>query len=182
MMEANEQLVNHKSESAESESGQTGLTTLHGHVTSEAAATKGVGVKGDGVTTSSSKGTSSGGSGSGGSEVQLPAKQALAVLSNVSKCLLFIWMILSSCVLQVLSHFIDCVFDGSEKDKVISLLKSVMFNLWPHLHNHRLVYLTATLWSTKLLDKLVVYDVQMFDPICTTNQIYVAKLMSSTEK
>ena len=40
--------------------------------------------------------------------------------------------------LQVLSHFIDCVFDGSEKDKVISLLKSVMYNVWPHLHNHRL--------------------------------------------
>ena len=40
---------------------------------------------------------------------------------------------------QVLSHFIDCVFDGTEKDKVISLLKSVMFNVWPHLHNHRSV-------------------------------------------
>ena len=42
-------------------------------------------------------------------------------------------------LLQVLSHFIDCVFDGTERDKVISLLKSVMHNVWPHLHNHRLI-------------------------------------------
>ena len=82
-METIEQLANHKSESAKSESGQTRLITPHSHVTSEVAATKGVDVKGDGAMTSSSKGTPSGGS--GGSEVQLPAKQALAVLSNVSK-------------------------------------------------------------------------------------------------
>ena len=42
-------------------------------------------------------------------------------------------------LLQVLSHFIDCVFDGTERDKVIALLKSVLYNVWPHLHNHRLI-------------------------------------------
>ena len=81
-LEEREQLVNHKSESVESESGQTGLTTPRGHVTGEAlaATTRGVGVKGDrAVAGSSSKG------GPPGGEVQLPAKQALAVLSNVSK-------------------------------------------------------------------------------------------------
>ena len=40
-------------------------------------------------------------------------------------------------VVQVLAHFIDCVFGGSEKDKVTALLKAVLFNIWPHLHNHR---------------------------------------------
>ena len=85
-VEESELLVNHKSESAKSESGQMGLTTPRGHVTGEVAATKGTGVKGDGSMASSlsSKGAPLGG------EVQLPAKQALAVLSNVSKSLLFI--------------------------------------------------------------------------------------------
>ena len=39
--------------------------------------------------------------------------------------------------LQVLSHFIDCVFGSSEKEKVHSLLKAVLSNVWPHLQNHR---------------------------------------------
>ncbi len=39
--------------------------------------------------------------------------------------------------LQVLAHFIDCIFDSSEKDKVTTLLKAVLLNVWPHLHNHR---------------------------------------------
>ena len=87
-VEESELLVNHKSESAKNKSGQTGLTTPRGHVTGEAAATKGISVKGDGaMASSSSKGAPSGG------EVQLPAKQALAVLSNVSKSLLFILVI-----------------------------------------------------------------------------------------
>ena len=51
---------------------------------------------------------------------------------------------------QVLSHFIDCVFDGSEKDEVISLLKSVMYNAWPHLHNHRFVSFSFLGYSQEL--------------------------------
>jgi hypothetical protein len=84
-----EQLVNHhKTESAESESG---------HVTGgEPGATKGggIGVKEDGAAMASSssfsnKGNRTTSSGAGG-EIQLPAKQALAVLSNVSEILTFI--------------------------------------------------------------------------------------------
>ena len=41
------------------------------------------------------------------------------------------------CDVQVLAHFIDCVFESSEKDKVTCLLKAVLLNVWPHLHNHR---------------------------------------------
>lgn len=95
-VEEREQLANHKSESAdrESESGQIGLTTPRGdHVTnSEATATKlkGVGVKEDGAAVGSSSSSKGNRTTFGGSEVQLPAKQALAVLSNVSKTLMFI--------------------------------------------------------------------------------------------
>ena len=83
---SSETLVNHKTESAESERGLT--TPLGGHVTAgEAAATKrkGVGVKEGGAAVGSSSSSSKGNrTTSGGGEVQLPAKQALAVLSNVS--------------------------------------------------------------------------------------------------
>ena len=81
-----ETLVNHKTESAESERGLT--TPRGGHVTAgEAAATKlkSVGVKEGGAAVGSSSSSSKGNrTTSGGGEVQLPAKQALAVLSNVS--------------------------------------------------------------------------------------------------
>ena len=80
--------------------------------------------------------------------------------------ILLLMILSSSSFLQVLSHFIDCVFDGSEKDKVISLLKSVMYNVWPHLHNHRLVNL-AFYVSGKVLE-VQVDVVQMFRAICTT--------------
>ena len=97
-VEESEKLVNHKSGSVETESGQTGLTTSHGHVTSgEAATMKGVSVRGDGTMSSSTKGIPSGGGGGGGGELQLPAKQALAVLSNVSKIYHFFPMILCCC-------------------------------------------------------------------------------------
>lgn len=76
-------------------------------------------------------------------ELLQPAIQALAVLSNVSLCYIVhkrvstILSIACGCVPQVLAHFIDCVFGSSEKDKISSLLKAVLFNVWPHLHNHR---------------------------------------------
>lgn len=76
-------------------------------------------------------------------ELLQPAVQALAVLSNVSlNCLGWIRMALTDmhkldAHLQVLAHFIDCVFESSEKDKVTSLLKAVLLNVWPHLHEHR---------------------------------------------
>ena len=74
-------------------------------------------------------------------ELLQPTLQALAVLSNVSTILVHFKLDSADLVsLQVLAHFIDCVFGGSEKDKVTSLLKSVLFNIWPHLHNHRYNY------------------------------------------
>ena len=85
---SSETLVNHKTESAESERGLT--APRGGHVTaSEAAAAtklKSVGVKVGGAAVGSSSSSSKLGNRttSGGGEVQLPAKQALAVLSNVS--------------------------------------------------------------------------------------------------
>ena len=84
---SSETLVNHKTESAESERGLT--APRGGHVTAgEAAATKlkSIGVKEGGAAVGSSSSSSKLGNRttSGGGEVQLPAKQALAVLSNVS--------------------------------------------------------------------------------------------------
>ena len=81
---------------------------------------------------------------------QMPATQALAVLANVSlhmpsrhyiihliDVLCITNVITSFMIHQVLSHFIDCVFGSSEKDKVYYLLKAVLYNMWPHLQNHR---------------------------------------------
>ena len=35
----------------------------------------------------------------------------------------------------------DCAFEGSEKDKVVALLKAVMGNVWPHLQSHRYTHM-----------------------------------------
>ena len=74
-------------------------------------------------------------------ELLQPTIQALAVLSNVRT---LHSMPLKGCFVshvfscfKVLAHFIDCVFGGSEKDKVTSLLRAVLFNVWPHLHSFR---------------------------------------------
>ncbi len=77
----------------------------------------------------------------------LPTVQALAVLSNVSSSTIRLLLsgstnvaLISGCLCvaaQVLSHFVDCAFEGAEKDKVIALLKAVLGNIWPHLQSHR---------------------------------------------
>lgn len=60
---------------------------------------------------------------------------------------------------QVLSHFIDFVFDGTEKDKVHSLLKSVLCNVWPHLYDHSVDARGCYRHAVKLLSSLSGFQV-----------------------
>lgn len=46
-----------------------------------------------------------------------------------------------------MSHFIDGVFGSSEKGKILTLLKVILHNVWPHLQNHRSVHLYCSSFS-----------------------------------
>ena len=62
--------------------------------------------------------------------------QAMAVLSNVSS-VHWPFEVCHIDFLKVLSHFIDCVYNSSEKDRVSSLLKTVFKSVWPVIRNYR---------------------------------------------
>lgn len=55
---------------------------------------------------------------------------------------------------NVLSHFIDSMFDSLEKDRVHLLLKAVLYNVWPFLRNHTLENKDYYAVSVKLLASL----------------------------
>ena len=76
-------------------------------------------------------------------QLQMPTIQALAVLSNVSirmSCPYALFH-LCYCLYKVLSQFVDYVYNGKEQDKVISLLSAILYHVWPHLYDHRYMFL-----------------------------------------
>ena len=57
--------------------------------------------------------------------------QALGVLSSVSVTVKI--MTTTSSLVQVLSHFVDCGYEAAEKDRIHSLLRTVLKHVWPVL-------------------------------------------------